>query len=153
MGAKKAGRKTAGKTTAPSKRPQPHGGALLTGGVPGNKGGTGRPPSELRAQLRGSFAERVKVLEQFADGSMPLRERCPKCGHEEPASLATALPVEPSDRLRALDMLAKYGLGTLKEISVENVRERVRSTLSVIQTHVSPEQYQTIVQALKPVWA
>lgn len=28
--------------------PQPHGGALLSGGVPGNKGGTGRPPNWLK---------------------------------------------------------------------------------------------------------
>lgn len=43
-----ARKKTAAKTAAPAKVPQPHGGALLTGGVPGNKGGTGRPPEWLR---------------------------------------------------------------------------------------------------------
>lgn len=152
MAAKKKGRKAAAKSAAPRKVPQPHGGALLSGGMPGNRGGTGRPPSELRARLRGSFEDRIKTLEAFADGAMPLREKCEKCGHEPIPTLA-AMPVESSDRLRAIDMMAKYGLGTLKEVSVENVRERVKATLSVIQSHTAPEQYATIVQALKPVWA
>ncbi len=43
-----ARKKTAGKRAVPSKVRQPHGGALLTGGVPGNKGGTGRPPNWLK---------------------------------------------------------------------------------------------------------
>lgn len=59
--ARPAARKTTAKTTArpsrraraaasaavaPEKVPQPHGGALNAGGTPGNKGGTGRPPTE-----------------------------------------------------------------------------------------------------------
>ena len=32
--------------------PQPHGGALLTGGVPGHKGGPGRPPLRLVEKLK-----------------------------------------------------------------------------------------------------
>ena len=31
--------------------PQKHGGALLPGGVPGNKGGTGRPPDEFKGRM------------------------------------------------------------------------------------------------------
>jgi hypothetical protein len=71
--------------------PQPNGkGALLSGGKPGNKGGTGRPRMELRDRMVGSLAERVRIAEEIADS--------PKSA--------------PSDRLRALDFLAKYGLGT-----------------------------------------
>jgi hypothetical protein len=65
---------------------QPHGGALLSGGVPGHKGGGGRPASEVRARCMGSFAERIKVLEEIADN---------------PAS-------SPSDRRAAVDTLGKY---------------------------------------------
>lgn len=65
-------------------------GGRLRRGNPGNKGGLGRTPSEIRQKLRGSFADRVKVCEKIADD--------PKAS--------------PSDRLRALDLLAKYGLGT-----------------------------------------
>jgi hypothetical protein len=35
----------------PEKVPQPHGGALLRGGMPGNKGG-GRPPSPFKNFIR-----------------------------------------------------------------------------------------------------
>lgn len=41
-----AKRKIAGEI--PKLIPQPNGGALLSGGVPGHKGGPGRPPSEVR---------------------------------------------------------------------------------------------------------
>lgn len=138
---------------SPAKIRQAHGGALFTGGNPGNKGGTGRPPSAIREQLRGSFAERIAVLERFADGAMPLTGKCAKCGHEELATIANVLPVEASDRLRAIDMLAKYGLGTLKEVSVENVRERVQGTLAVIRKHASPEQAAAIISEMRPLWA
>ena len=37
-----------GKPAATELIPQAHGGALLPGGVPGNKGGAGRPPNWLR---------------------------------------------------------------------------------------------------------
>lgn len=94
MAAKKAA-KSAAKAAKPALIPRPNGkGALLAGGVPGNRGGTGRPPSVIRERLRGSFDERVKILEQIADD--------PK---------ATA-----ADRIKAVDMLAKYGLGTQQEV-------------------------------------
>ncbi len=69
-------------------RQQPHGGALRNGGT--NKGGPGRPPNVIRQKLRGSFEERIKILEAIAD--------------DKKSSQA--------DRMRALDLMAKYGLGT-----------------------------------------
>lgn len=49
--------KTAGKTT-PAKRVPKHGhGALYSGGVPGNKGGTGRPPNWFREFCRDVLAD------------------------------------------------------------------------------------------------
>ena len=95
------------------------------------KPGTGAPPSELRAKMRGSLADRIAIAEGIADS--------------EAASDA--------DRLRAVDLLAKYGLGTMKEVSVENVRERVSKTLDVIRARCSPEQAQAILAELRPVWA
>ena len=90
-------RKTPAKT--PAKRgkgelvPQPHGGAIRRGGT--NRGGTGRPASEIRARMRGSLDERIAIAEQIADN---------------PQS-------SDSDRLKALDFLAKYGIGTKQEHS------------------------------------
>lgn len=50
--AKAAAKKTAGDSPAqtPEKVPQPHGGALFRGGVPGNKGG-GRKSDEFRDRM------------------------------------------------------------------------------------------------------
>jgi hypothetical protein len=77
----------AGSAVVPMRR-TPNGGLLRSGGT--NRGGTGRPPSVIREQLRGSVAERVKILEAIAD--------------DADAPFA--------DRMKAIDILAKYGLGT-----------------------------------------
>ena len=50
----------------------------------------GRPPSAIRASMREALDERLKLLASFADDP----------------NLA------PLERMRALDMLAKYGIGT-----------------------------------------
>ena len=56
--------KTAGSSAAlPELIPQPHGGALFSGGVHGNNGGSGRPPDAFRARMRelaDRFAHDVK---------------------------------------------------------------------------------------------
>ncbi len=72
----------------PEKVPQPHGGALYRGGVVGHRGGSGRPPSALRAAIRESLAVRLPIAERIAD--------------DENAS--------DSDRLRAVELLCRYGL-------------------------------------------
>lgn len=80
---------------------------LNTGGKPGR---SGRPPSAIRARLRGSFANRVKILKEIADSE----------------------DSRGSDRLKALDLMAKYGLGEAKgydEALVEALGESVRSVL------------------------
>lgn len=75
--------------------PQAHGGALYRGGNPGNVGGTGRPPSALRALLRKSFEERIIILEQIVDNP----------------------DTSANDRIKAIDTLARYGLGPTKEVT------------------------------------
>ena len=82
----------------PEKKPEPgelvpgkNGGRIRNGSKPGtNRGGTGRPPSVIRQRLRGSFEDRIPVLEEIAD--------------DRKASLG--------ERLKALDLMAKYGMGT-----------------------------------------
>ena len=138
--------------------PQEHGGALLSGGVPGNAGGTGRPPSEVRARLRGSFEERIPVLEQFMDGqvTLPLRRRCEHCGKEptnrdEDAEVLRLAP-SPADILRAFDIAGKYGLGTTRQINTEHVRERLRATLETIRDQLTENDAARLIAALKPIW-
>ena len=54
-------------------RVQPHGGALNSGG---RYPGSGRPPSVVRQRCRGSFLERVPILETIADTEeVPVRDR------------------------------------------------------------------------------
>jgi hypothetical protein len=125
-------RKTATKSAKPSKIPQSNGrGALYAGGVPGNKGGPGRPPSILRAELRDDYATRKSFLCEVIDGAVkvktevPLSEvlplvHCPHCGKDgiEAAKGKGNVTIDgltsPSmrDRMAALEHMAKYGMGT-----------------------------------------
>lgn len=147
-------------------------GSLRVGGT--NKGGLGRPPSVIRDQLRGSYSERVTFLDRVIDGHVMQRAElplflllphiaCPTCdkkglkfaaaetGHLVTLDLTVSASVK--DRIAALEHQAKYGLGALKEVSVENVRERVAATLGVIRSLCSRENAEQIVNALRPVWA
>jgi hypothetical protein len=72
----------------PEKIPQPHGGAIYSGGVPGHRGGPGRTPSALRAAFRESLATRLQIAERIAD--------------DDKAS--------NGDRLRALEFMGRVGL-------------------------------------------
>lgn len=131
---KKAAGKSAGETTtptAPSLVPQPHGGALLTGGVPGNAGGTGRPPSAIRASLREDFDRRRVILNEIADDKEAPR----------------------SERIKAVETIGKFGLGNAKELTVEHVRERLAITLGILREELTEDAYERIRARLKPVWA
>lgn len=92
-----SGRNSGRKPTGPRLVEQPHGGALLEGGLPGNGGG--RPSSELRARLRGCLEARLNVVLEILD---------------DPEA-------RPADKLGALHFLARYGLGVASatEIAAE----------------------------------
>ena len=109
---------------------QPHGGALLAGGQPGNRGGLGKPPSALRERLRGSLDERVVVLEQIADDESATHR----------------------DRIRAVDILAKYGLGQLREVSVEDVRGRLSATIELLRQELDPSEADRLIMHLRDIW-
>jgi hypothetical protein len=47
---------------------QPHGGALLSGGMPGNRGGPGRPRSDVRMLCRQGLEDAVPTLRTTAKG-------------------------------------------------------------------------------------
>jgi hypothetical protein len=112
MGQSNDSEKTSAKTPDRELVPQPHGGALSAGN-PGNSGGkkgrSGRPPSKIREKLRGSFQKRIRILEQFADGIViyTLRD-----GEKPDTDAILKLAPSVADRLKALDMMAKYGVGT-----------------------------------------
>ena len=117
--------------SVPTKVLQPHGGALNSGGTPGNRGGIGRPPSEVRRLAREIFAARLSVLDQIAEGriTVPLRERCTSCGHEpalgdeELRERAIERAVRPGEQVRAMEALARVGMSG--NVSVDDIRVRM----------------------------
>lgn len=57
------------------------------------------------------------MLQDIATGTVPLfREKCPKCGYvsDLTAKDVAKLAPSPSDRAKALDLMAKYGFGPPK---------------------------------------
>ena len=96
---------------------QPHGGALLPGGVVGHVGAGGRPPKELREDFRDIAERGLDVLEGYVQGKVSVKMvgACEKCGHEHedyellPTDLLLLSSPKDADRLKALDIAAKYG--------------------------------------------
>ena len=114
----------------PALVPQPHGGALYSGGMPGHTGGSGRPRSALRARLRGSLEARVSVLEEIADSP----------------------DADPADRIRAVDVLARYGLGAATDVTVDQVRERLGRTVALLRDRLPVELAGAIIQEMRGIW-
>lgn len=119
-------------TKSPKKTPlmvvPSHGkGLIRVGSLPGNTPGTGRPPSAIREQLRGSFSDRIAVLEGIAD--------------KEDSSA--------SDRIRAVDVLAKYGLGEKTELTMvsPDVTARLQATVTLV-SQKAPE----LLEELERIW-
>jgi hypothetical protein len=86
--------------------PNPAGnGALLAGGKPGNKGGTGRPPNVLRQMARDLYGEYL-----------------------EPATrkiMESENPMDNRTKVAVLDHYAKFGLGEAKVLLQDEFMEAV----------------------------
>jgi hypothetical protein len=164
--------KTPTVTATPALVPQPGGrGALYQGGVPGNRGGVGRPPSAIRAHCRGSFSDRIAVLEAIADGDatetvrVPLvvllaHAACPKCGEglkvtgDDPdLRIEVKRSAQATDRIAAVDKLGKYGLDARTQMSVDDVRERLRATVGLIREAVPTDEADRLLERIRPLWA
>lgn len=107
-------------------RVQRHGGALNSGG---RNPGSGRPPSVVRKRCRGSFLERVVILEMIADTD----------------------DVLVRDRIRAIDVLGKYGLMTGRA-DVEEVRTMLSQTIAKIEELCDPRTSELLLKAIEPIW-
>lgn len=90
----------------------------------------GRPPSAVRMALREAFAARVGLAEALADN---------------PRLTAT-------ERLKALDLMARYGLGTTRDVSVEDIRDRLTATLAAIRKLVPCPEAERLVAELRGIW-
>jgi hypothetical protein len=126
-------RKSAGQSAAsqPALIPQPHGGALLSGGKPGNAGGPGRPKDELRAKMRTAADAALDAMLAALAGERLATDAAAAVlndadvqalGAEVVASLQTILPRHLTARLTNRELsqyhetLAKYGVGVQAEV-------------------------------------
>ncbi len=129
--------------------PQAHGGALLAGGKPGHKGGSGRPRSLIRERLSGVLDEHgVNTLTEILTAPRETVVTCAECGH----TMKVRPPSSDADRIRATDVAGKYGVGTLREISTDEVRERLGQTLDLIDQTLQPEDATRLRNLLREVW-
>lgn len=125
-------KKSNGKSNGVSLVPQEHGGALNSGGTPGHKGAGGRPPNELRGTLRDMLERGLPALEGYIEGRVPVKMvgKCEKCGHEHedykftPTDLLLLQTVKATDRLKAIELAARYGGVDKLALTVEELPEQ-----------------------------
>jgi hypothetical protein len=158
--------------TATLRVPRHGHGALLTGGQKGNRGGPGRRPSLLRERLRGSLAERIPVLEAIADGEVMEHTevrladilphvRCPTCrdsltpiagGVRETVRIGAMVSTAPNERINAVALLARFGLGTNDAISVELVGQKLIETYQILGEELDAEMFDRVNARMAQVW-
>lgn len=129
-------RKKSPTTPEPGELVQPkHGRGLIRhGSTPETAvAGPGRPSSVIRQKLRGSFEQRIKTLEEIADA-------------------ASDDKVSTADRLKAIDLMGKYGVGAVKAMSEDEIKDRLLEQIQLIQTRF-PEFSEEILAVIEPVWS
>lgn len=146
---KKPRKKTTAKSTALI--PQDHGGALRPGGT--NAGGPGRPPSAVRAVLREAYEDRIPFLRALADGKPITLRTATSSKHSDGKrtveSKRRVFTPGIADRLAAMEQLARYGIGTTKEVSVDAVKAKVEAMLNVLKEQLDPELYDRLLPKLR----
>jgi hypothetical protein len=106
--------------------PQPHGGALLSGGT--GSAGPGRPPSVVTAAARLAFDKRLPTLERIADKD----------------------DAQDKDRIRAIEVLGNFGFG--KDMSMARLREKLGSTLELLRQRLPAEQVEPLIVEIRAIW-
>ena len=99
-----------------SMRPGRNGGSIRVGGT--NQGGPGRPTDALRLTMRYALEERIPLLLSIIDGA-------PLDTFVLPDGSVVRVPCQMRDRIKALDLLAKYGLGVQKDITKTTRQVRI----------------------------
>ena len=121
--------KSAGKSAVGRPFAKGHDPRQGTGPLPGAPN-AGRPPSAVREAMRLAAAQRVPVLEAIAD---------------DPKAAA-------GDRIRAVDTLAKHGLGQMVEIGMDDVRGRLRETLVLLRDRLPADEFDALLPQLEAIW-
>ena len=136
---------------------QEHGGALKAGGTPGNKGGSGRPPNELRGTLREILERGLPVLEGYIEGRVPVKMvgKCEECGHEHedyellPTDMILFQTTKAADRLKALEIAARYGGVAELALTVDELLEEADTPERAARLWSQLERIQNVTELEK----
>lgn len=136
-------RKPKGSVTAkPHLVPQPHGGALKSGGTPGNRGGTLR--AEVRRDALRLVAERLPLLAHAADGvAVEI--------NSENGMMRVVSP-SPRERTQALALLWHIADGSRNKITAHAVRKRLVAQVGAIREMLSPDLAEAVLSRLAEIW-
>lgn len=131
-----------------------NGAKIPLGNHPGNTGGKKGRSGMLRGKVRNKLskvmnAHGVAALTDILTAPREMTVTCEECGHSQEVKP----PSTDGDRIRATDVAGKYGpVGTLKEISTEEVQDRLRQTVEIINEQLEPEDADRVRGLLKEVW-
>lgn len=106
--------------------PQAHGGSLRRGGT--NRGGSGRPPSAIREIALRGFEKALPIL----------------------AKIAHNANANDTDKIRAIDVLGKYGLD--RHVSMADLLFALSEQSAIIWEYLPRELAEGLQERIKPVW-
>ena len=92
--------------------------------------------------------DRVGVLKDIADGRAIRRVKVGKEGEEVEAWVSP----EPGDRIRAIDVMAKYGIGVATDLTVDLVRDRLVQTIAAIRRGMPAKLAAPFLIELEEIW-
>ena len=121
---------------------QPHGGALRNGGT--NRGGRGYP-DRIKKLAQQALLPRVRILAHFADGVAVQQQEDAEGNREFVLQSPT-----PRERIAAIEALHKIGNG--EQVSVSDVRRRMKAQLRAIHTREMWDRDE-LLAVLDEVWA
>ena len=120
--------------------PQSHGGALRSGGSPGNRGG-GRRMDRVKRMLQRDLLEVAPHLKHWANGVA--------VEYVEDGKLQLISPTV-GERIRAVEVMDKIGNG--ERVAVSDVRRRMKAQLRAIHTRETWDRDE-LLAVLDAVWA
>ena len=125
---------------------------MNAGGTPGNRGGTGRPPSTVKALAAAKLPRHIQTLDDIAGGVayITIRERCPRCGHTgSEGDVTQPVSVRPGEQTRAVDTLLK--IADPKELVITGERARAFFDCvwhATVEAHGEPAAHVMLARAL-----
>jgi hypothetical protein len=66
--------------------------------------------------------------------------------------IADSPKADPADRIRAVDVMARYGLGAASDVSVDQVRDRLGRTVALVRDRLPADLAATIIQEMRAIW-